>query len=206
MNLRIKSTFKTIISVEFSFLAVIALLGLSESSACIYMSLASCILHEIGHLLALFSFGVGVKKIVLYGAGIKIVRDFSLVENKKEAVILLSGPLMNILAFAVFYMFNGENFKVFAVMNLATALFNLLPIKALDGGQLLFLIFDSKPKLLSFINIVTCVITPALVLAVALMMNFFKINLSLLISGAYFFIFSLIDNFSAISTKNIRVL
>lgn len=206
MNLRIKSTFKTIISVEFSFLAVIALLGLSESSACIYMSLASCILHEIGHLLALFSFGVGVKKIVLYGAGIKIVRDFSLVENKKEAVILLSGPLMNILAFAVFYLFNGENFKVFAVMNLATALFNLLPIKALDGGQLLFLIFDSKPKLLSFINIVTCVITPALVLAVALMMNFFKINLSLLISGAYFFIFSLIDNFSAISTKNIRVL
>ena len=206
MNLRIKSTFKTIISVEFSFLAVIALLGLSESSACIYMSLASCILHEIGHLLALFSFGVGVKKIVLYGAGIKIVRDFSLVENKKEAVILLSGPLMNILAFAVFYLFNGENFKVFAVMNLATAMFNLLPIKALDGGQLLFLIFDSKPKLLSFINIVTCVITPALVLAVALMMNFFKINLSLLISGAYFFIFSLIDNFSAISTKNIRVL
>lgn len=206
MNLRIKSTFKTIISVEFSFLAVIALLGLSESSACIYMSLASCILHEIGHLLALFSFGVGVKKIVLYGAGIKIVRDFSLVENKKEAVILLSGPLMNILAFCVFYMFNGENFKVFAVMNLATALFNLLPIKALDGGQLLFLIFDSKPKLLSFINIVTCVITPALVLAVALMMNFFKINLSLLISGVYFFIFSLIDNFSAISTKNIRVL
>ena len=86
MNLRIKSTFKTIISVEFSFLAVIALLGLSESSSCIYMSLASCILHEIGHLLALFSFGVGVKKIVLYGAGIKIVRDFSLVENKKEAV------------------------------------------------------------------------------------------------------------------------
>ncbi len=206
MNLRVKSTFKTIISVEFSFLAVIALLGLSESSACIYMSLASCILHEIGHLLALFSFGVGVKKIVLYGAGIKIVRDFSLVENKKEAVILLSGPLMNILAFAVFYMFDGENFKVFAVMNLATALFNLLPIKALDGGQLLFLIFDGKPKLLSFINIVTCVITPALVLAVALMMNFFKINLSLLISGAYFFIFSLIDNFSAISTKNIRVL
>lgn len=206
MNLRVKSTFKTIISVEFSFLAVIALLGLSESSACIYMSLASCILHETGHLLAMFSFGVGVKKIVLYGAGIKIVRDFSLVENKKEAVILLSGPLMNILAFAVFYMFDGENFKVFAVMNLATALFNLLPIKALDGGQLLFLIFDSKPKLLSFINIVTCIITPALVLAVALMMNFFKINLSLLISGAYFFIFSLIDNFSAISTKNIRVL
>lgn len=206
MNLRIKSTFKTIISVEFSFLAVIALLGLLESSACIYMSLASCILHEIGHLLALFSFGVGVKKIVLYGAGIKIVRDFSLVENKKEAIILLSGPLMNILAFCVFYLFKGENFKVFAVMNLATALFNLLPIKALDGGQLLFLIFDSKPKLLSFINIVTCVVTPALVLAVALMMNFFKINLSLLISGAYFFIFSLIDNFSAISTKNIRVL
>lgn len=206
MNLRIKITFKTIISVEFSFLAVIALLGLSESSACIYMSLASCILHETGHLLAMFFFGVGVKKIVLYGAGIKIVRDFSLVENKKEAVILLSGPLMNILAFAVFYMFDGENFKVFAVMNLATALFNVLPIKALDGGQLLLLIFDSKPKLLSFINIITCIIMPALVLAVALMMSFFKINLSLLISGAYFFIFSLIDNFSAISTKNIRVL
>lgn len=197
----IKSSFKTSISIKFSFLATVALLTLSETSASVFMSLMSCFLHETGHLLAMFLFGVDVKKIVLYGAGIKIIRGYSLKEKKKEFIILISGCLMNIIMFLLFFFLKGDSFKTFAVINLVTAIFNILPIKSLDGGAILLLLTEEKPQLFTFVNILTTIITPLFVVVFILLFSRFRINPSLLISGMYFFIFSLMDNFSAIPTK-----
>ena len=197
----IKSSFKTSISIKFSFLATVALLTLSETSASVFMSLMSCFLHETGHLLAMFLFGVDVKKIVLYGAGIKIIRGYSLKEKKKEFIILISGCLMNIIMFLLFFFLKGDSFKTFAVINLVTAIFNILPIKSLDGGAILLLLTEEKPHLFTFVNILTTIITPLFVVVFILLFSRFRINPSLLISGVYFFIFSLMDNFSAIPTK-----
>lgn len=197
----IKSSFKTSISIKFSFLATVALLTLSETSASVFMSLMSCFLHETGHLLAMFLFGVDVKKIVLYGAGIKIIRGYSLKEKKKEFIILISGCLMNIIMFLLFFFLKGDSFRTFAVINLVTAIFNIFPIKSLDGGAILLLLTEEKPHLFTFVNILTTIITPLLVVVFTLLFSRFRINPSLLISGVYFFIFSLMDNFSAIPTK-----
>ena len=197
----IKSSFKTSISIKFSFLATVALLTLSETSASVFMSLMSCFLHETGHLLAMFLFGVKVKKIILYGAGIKIIRGYSLKEKKKEFIILISGCLMNIIMFLLFFFLKGDSFKTFAVINLVTAIFNILPIKSLDGGAILLLLTEEKPQLFTFVNILTTIITPLFVVVFILLFSRFRINPSLLISGVYFFIFSLMDNFSAIPTK-----
>ena len=197
----IKSSFKTSISIKFSFLATVALLTLSETSASVFMSLMSCFLHETGHLLAMFLFGVDVKKIVLYGAGIKIIRGYSLKEKKKEFIILISGCLMNIIMFLLFFFLKGDSFKTFAVINLVTAIFNILPIKSLDGGAILLLLTEEKPQLFTFVNILTTIITPLFVVVFILLFSRFRINPSLVISGVYFFIFSLMDNFSAIPTK-----
>ena len=197
----IKSSFKTSVSIKFSFLATVALLTLSETSASVFMSLMSCFLHETGHLLAMFLFGVDVKKIVLYGAGIKIIRGYSLKEKKKEFIILISGCLMNIIMFLLFFFLKGDSFKTFAVINLVTAIFNILPIKSLDGGAILLLLTEEKPHLFVFVNILTTIITPLFVVVFILLFSRFRINPSLVISGVYFFIFSLMDNFSAIPTK-----
>lgn len=197
----IKSSFKTNISVRFSFLAVVALLTLSETSASVFMSLMSCFLHETGHLLAMFLFGVKVKRIVLYGAGIKIIRGYSLKEKKKEFIILISGCLMNVIMFFLFFFLKGESFKTFAVINLVTAIFNILPIKSLDGGAILLLLTEEKPHLFTFVNILTTIITPLFVVVFTLLFSRFRINPSLIISGIYFFFFSLMDDFSAIPTK-----
>lgn len=197
----IKSSFKTSISIKFSFLATVALLTLSETSASVFMSLMSCFLHETGHLLAMFLFGVDVKKIILYGAGIKIIRGYSLKEKKKEFIILISGCLMNIIMFLLFFFLKGDSFRTFAVINLVTAIFNILPIKSLDGGAILLLLTEEKPQLFTFVNILTTVITPLFVVVFILLFSRFRINPSLVISGVYFFIFSLTDNFSAIPTK-----
>ncbi len=197
----IKSSFKTSISIKFSFLATVALLTLSETSASVFMSLMSCFLHETGHLLAMFLFGVDVKKIVLYGAGIKIIRGYSLKEKKKEFIILISGCLMNITMFLLFFFLKGDSFRTFAVINLVTAIFNILPIKSLDGGAIILLLTEEKPQLFTFVNILTTIITPLFVVVFILLFSRFRINPSLVISGVYFFIFSLMDNFSAIPTK-----
>lgn len=197
----IKSSFKTSISIKFSFLATVALLTLSETSASVFMSLMSCFLHETGHLLAMFLFGVDVKKIILYGAGIKIIRGYSLKEKKKEFIILISGCLMNVIMFFLFFFLKGESFKTFAIINLVTAIFNILPIKSLDGGAILLLLTEEKPHLFTFVNILTTIITPFFVVVFTLLFSRFRINPSLVISGVYFFVFSLMDDFSAIPTK-----
>lgn len=197
----IKSSFKTNISVRFSFLAVVALLTLSETSASVFMSLMSCFLHETGHLLSMFLFGVKVKRIVLYGAGIKIIRGYSLKEKKKEFIILISGCLMNVIMFFLFFFLKGDSFKTFAVINLVTAIFNILPIKSLDGGTILLLLTEEKPHFFTFVNILTTVIIPLFVVVFTLLFSRFRINPSLVISGVYFFVFSLMDDFSAIPTK-----
>ena len=197
----IKSSFKTSISVKFSFLAVVALLTLSETSVSVFMSLISCFLHETGHLLSMFLFGVKVKRIVLYGAGIKIVRGYSLKEKRKELIILISGCLMNVIMFFLFFFLKGESFKTFAIINLLTAIFNILPIKSLDGGAILLLLTEEKPHLFTFVNIITTIIVPLSAVISVLIFSRFRINPSLIISGIYFFVFSVIESFSAIPTK-----
>lgn len=197
----IKSSLKTIVSVKFSFFAVIALLTLSETSTYVFMSLLSCFLHETGHLLSMFLFGAGVRKIILYGAGIKIIRGYSLVERKKEFVILISGCLMNIIMFLLFFFIKGESFRTFSVINLATAVFNILPIKSLDGGEILLLLTEERPRAFGVLNLITTVIIPVLTMVSILIFSRFKMNPSLIISGIYFFVLSVMDNFSAIHTK-----
>mgnify|MGYP003298923965 CR=1 FL=1 len=197
----IKSSFKTNISVRFSFLAVVALLTLSETSVSVFISLMSCFIHETGHLLSMFLFGVKVKRIVLYGAGIKIVRGYSLKEKRKELIILISGCLMNVIMFFLFFFLKGESFKTFAIINLLTAIFNILPIKSLDGGAILLLLTEEKPHLFTFVNIITTIIVPLSAVISVLIFSRFRINPSLIISGIYFFVFSVIESFSAIPTK-----
>lgn len=197
----IKSTFKNIISVKFSFFATLSLLTLYNTSSSICMSLIASLLHETGHLIAMVLFGVDVKKIIFYGAGIKIVRGYSVSDKNNEKIILISGCLMNFIVFFLFVFLGEDKFTAFAFMNLATALFNLLPVKTLDGGAILLLIFEKNPRFLSFLDVVTTFIMPTFVLLAVGIITRFKINPSLVISGAYFFILSLSDGFGAIRTK-----
>ncbi len=197
----IKSTFKNIISVKFSFFATLSLLTLSETSSSVCMSLIASVLHETGHLIAMFLFGADVRKIVFYGAGIKIIRGYSVTDKNSELIILISGCFMNFIMFFIFFFLGDEKFRAFAFINLAVAFFNLLPIKTLDGGAILLLIFGNNPRFLFFIDIITTFVTPSFVFTAILIVSRFRINPSLVISGAYFFILSLTDGFSAIHTK-----
>jgi len=128
------------IAVYFGFFAVISLMILLDGNGCASYAMAACILHEAGHLAVMSAVGLPVKKICLYGAGIKIVPEKKLIGYARELAVLLGGVMMNFILFSAFYFLSDDpNAKLFAAVNLVTGGFNLLPLKGFDGGKIVSL-------------------------------------------------------------------
>ena len=126
---------------DFSFFAAVSLLMLCSGNNCTAYSLYACLLHESGHLVAMLLTGQTVKKLVFYGAGIKIIRPMNdmLCKFPQEIITLVSGCAVNFILYAVTKLFGfGEDF---GAVNLAIGLFNALPISFLDGGKIITAVF-----------------------------------------------------------------
>ena len=104
--------------------------------------LYACMIHECGHLAAMFFTDITAERIIFYGAGIKIVKadHGMLAPFNKELFVLSSGVLAN-LAVASFTLPHGGGAGLFGMINCAIAAFNLLPLNSLDGGKLMVLLF-----------------------------------------------------------------
>lgn len=90
-------------------------------------------LHELGHLLMLRALGIPLLGLELRSSG-AVIRG-GLVGEPREAWALLAGPGVNLLlALALRRAAPG-----FALWNLGLGAWNLLPIRGLDGGQILAL-------------------------------------------------------------------
>ena len=100
----------------------------------------SCILHEIGHILA---YRVCIKK----WPKIKIsvlgfCMENNVTDSQKLFYILICGPLFNLIAVIISVI--SINFTltlnklIFTIINLIIFIFNILPVYYLDGGQILY--------------------------------------------------------------------
>lgn len=94
-----------------------------------------------------------VKRLVFYGAGIKIVplKNCETEEFIYEILVLSAGCVVNFIVFLL--LMCCEFLSDFAAVNLAVGLFNSLPLFFLDGGKIIiqsfyrFLNFDKAVKL-----------------------------------------------------------
>ena len=91
-------------------------------------------IHELGHIAALL-FLKGKAHLPsgrLYGFRIK---TSGMMSYRDEICVLLAGPMANILAFFCLMPFAAHNryAEVFSILNLATALSNLIPADGYDG-------------------------------------------------------------------------
>lgn len=179
------------ISFHFSFFAAISLMLLLDGG-CLLLGFYACLLHEIGHLLAMLWLKVPVSEICFYGAGVKIVPKKSKLSGYgKELAVLAAGPLANLIVFALSYFLIGGQAAVFGAVSLVTGLFNLLPLKGFDGGRMVALaaerfasssgLWETKTAL----SVVNCAAL-ALLLTVAISRGFG--NPSLYITVIYFMI------------------
>ncbi len=189
--------FGTEIQITFIFIALTSLLLVTDKSGLLLPLLLAVAAHETAHLVTMFLLGCNPKSVMLIPASVRIVRDISY-KTKNEVLISISGPLMNLFLFVLFYLcfliFESETLLTFAVINLITGAFNLLPVNALDGGVVLKKIiakFLNENKATAILNIVTVLFGIAFfVLGIYLILN--EGNFSLIVMSLYLLISVLI--------------
>lgn len=111
-----------------------------EGGLAFTVMLISALIHELGHLLAVRLLSYGVRRVDILPMGALIVLPEG-IGYRDEAIIAASGPIASLLA-AILFLFSflifRNAFLLFgAVMNALLGIFNLLPVKKLDGGKAL---------------------------------------------------------------------
>lgn len=137
--LTIKSIFK--INILVYFLAIFSILTASFKIFFIISFLI--IIHEIGHVLMAYLFGLEIEKIYIYPLG--GISKFNMPINisiKKELLILINGPIFQIIAYLILVQIFKYDKDLIKVYHYNILLFNLLPIYPLDGGKILSLLVE----------------------------------------------------------------
>ena len=102
--------------------------------------LGAAFIHEMGHCVVLRMCGARIwgLKLGLFGAELKI--DSGRLSYGAETAAVLAGPSANLLAAVLLVAFGGTSVSVGA--NVSLCLFNLLPVRPLDGGRAFALIAE----------------------------------------------------------------
>jgi stage IV sporulation protein FB len=156
-GIRIGSIGGTILHLDYSFLFLCGLFvvfdlqdGSPIQQALLWIPTLffSVIAHELGHAAAIAALGYGRSDIVLGGFGGVTINNRR-ARPWQDILISLAGPVAGVVfAYLLVLLFNNVRalandeffFRWFALMfrvNIAWAIFNLLPIYPLDGGQIL---------------------------------------------------------------------
>lgn len=116
------------------------------------LTLLASVLHEAGHVIAYVICTKKTPPLKISVAGI-CLQNTCMLSNKQDFFVTLSGPLTNlILALCLhFYIQYKASYGLyfFMAINICVAIYNLLPVGALDGARLISIISKScKSKLL----------------------------------------------------------
>lgn len=114
----------------------------------------SILWHEIGHAVAIDRLGFGKSTIVLQGFGGVTINERRANPNQ-SIIISLAGPaftisLIFIFGIAAFFYPNEDTlnhfFSMMFIINIVWAIFNLLPIFPMDGGNVMMSVFEKIYK------------------------------------------------------------
>ena len=122
------------VEVTGGFLLLLAWLNYLDRSLLVPAALIACACHEFGHLITIRLLGGAVRGIRLTAIGAELVLARPL-GYWQEGLSALAGPGANLLLALACCNISGG--LTFAGLNLALAVFNLLPVGQLDGGRAL---------------------------------------------------------------------
>lgn len=133
-------------SVSFPAVAFLSIALIADNKGTFIVCLISSFLHELGHLLALRITGAKIDSVRFNLGDVAIKADYSKLSSNAEIVVSLSGVLVNLLlsivGFLFWQIFSTEFLLNVIISNLLIAAFNLLPVRFLDGGQVILLILQ----------------------------------------------------------------
>lgn len=125
---------------SFCFFVVAAcFLSLDRGSLAVFFVLP-ILVHELGHLLVMALLGIGVSEVAFTPVSLRVTRRGSrLLPYGQEIAVSLGGAAANLMVALLLYVFCFQSMRTMLIIaaNTAVALFNLLPVGNLDGGQLL---------------------------------------------------------------------
>ena len=134
--------FGTEIYISFLFAATLSFMLAIDRTGLVIPTFFAVFIHETGHLLAMWASDCQPKSIRLIPSSVQIVQHFN-VRPQQQALITLCGPVANIVVFLALFInfcaFKSDISLRFGILNLITAVFNLMPVSGLDGGTLLTL-------------------------------------------------------------------
>lgn len=121
------------VGAEFSFFAVLGFLICTDKDGVSVMCLCACMLHELGHLVVMYSEHRPPESITFRGGGIHISG------GSTSFLCTGAGVAVNIALFLLCGAIPWEvrEVRLFGVVNLLIAAFNLLPVGTLDGKLML---------------------------------------------------------------------
>lgn len=188
----------TKIRISYFFITLICFMLATDRTGYLIPCIIAIILHELGHLFTMWIFECAPKEINLVPTSIEIVRSFA-IKPYGETIISLMGPIVNLfiaLIFYINYLYFKSNFLiVFSLLNFIIGIYNLLPVKSLDGGTVLFNCISKKHglevanKVLTIITLICGFII--LTLAIFLLING-NFNPSIFIISIYILISALL--------------
>ena len=108
------------------------------------LTIAAAIIHELGHISALLLLGRSAT-LRSHLSGFRIKAAMS--GYREELIVLAAGPLANIAVFIILLPFFGSGngyIGTVALVNLLSAVSNLLPVEGYDGYGMLYSVASSK--------------------------------------------------------------
>ncbi|MCL2796749.1 MAG: site-2 protease family protein [Firmicutes bacterium] len=131
------------------FLLAAAMLLLGYGFELVYYLIALGI-HELAHAEVAKRRGYGLESMKLTPYGASLTGKFESTRPRDEIIIALAGPLINlvlaVMCIALWWVAptSYAYTETFAYVNLAAAVFNLLPVFPLDGGRILLAALSIK--------------------------------------------------------------
>lgn len=102
--------------------------------------LGAAAIHELGHCLALWRLGAHVTGFRIGILGAVLATDSRRLSYSGELLAVLAGPAANLLCALLLTALGGTRWAVSVGAHLVLGIFNLLPVRPLDGGWALYLL------------------------------------------------------------------
>ena len=102
--------------------------------------LPAALLHELAHYAVLHLCGVRTARFTLTGLGVSLyVPELHRLSYGAELLSAAAGPLMNLLLWVLLSLTGREELTLFAGAQMVLGVLNLLPVRPMDGGRILWL-------------------------------------------------------------------
>ncbi len=134
MNFRLGDTR---IRVSFWFLTAMLFFLMTDRSAMALPLLGAVTIHEGGHLLCLRIQRIPLEDLDFSFTGMRMQTGFLAEDYRQRMALHLAGCFCNLIAAAALALPGSPWLLRFSAVNSAVAIFNLLPLRGLDGGAAL---------------------------------------------------------------------